>query len=70
MSGAIPMRELFERLCAGRGVSVEKAREKRLPPRINIVQLDNLQIIRDLGAKNTEVWEEFYNDDDDCGVAA
>lgn len=66
MSMAIPKAELVARLCADRGISTEKAREKRLPPRPNILQLDNLRIIRDLGDKNTEVWEEGH----DYGVAA
>jgi len=48
--------ELVARLCADRGINADKT-APRLPPRVNILQLDNLTIIRELGAKNTEVWE-------------
>lgn len=67
MSTSIQKAELVARLCADRGITQRSTEQRRDPPRVNIVQLDNLRIIRDLGARNTEVWEEY---NDDCGVAA
>lgn len=57
MSTAIPRAELVARLCAARGITQRSAEQSRLPPRVNMVQLDNLTIIRDLGRKNLNGWE-------------